>query len=361
VSKLATNLVRNCLRITPEDNVTVFFYPHTQKLAEEVAIECFKVGADVLLDMYTDPYYEAYMKYLSVESLRKPSVFCRGLTDLSTAQFWLGSTYDPAIFRKVPDEKMVANDEAENLAHLPARERKVRSLFVALGQVTRPRAKAYGFPFAPWERMVQEASSVSPSKLSKDGRKLAAVIETGRDLQVTARNGTDLTLALKGRPGLVYDGIVDEDDIERGALDAAIPAGSAAVVPDETQGDGTVVFDVPTAWAGRTIRNLRWTFSGGRVVTWEGDRVAMRLKAQWMQAAGDRDRIAWFSIGLNPRAKVGFLQNNIVRGAVDIAIGGNGYTGGTNKPGFNYDGVIPEATVEVDGKPIVRDGNLLGI
>lgn len=33
MSKLAENLVRNCLRIRSTDNVTVFFYPHNLRLA----------------------------------------------------------------------------------------------------------------------------------------------------------------------------------------------------------------------------------------------------------------------------------------------------------------------------------------
>lgn len=356
---LAANLVRNCLRITPDDNVTVSFYPHMQKLAEEVAIECFKVGADALLNLYTDAYYTAYMKYLPAESLRKPSVFCRGLTELSTAEIGFWAAYDPAIYRAVPDDKMAANDEGETIAHQPATERKVRRLEVALGQVTRPRAKAYGFPFAPWGRMVREASSVTPSGLSRDGKKLAAVLEKGRELRITAPNGTDLTLALKGRSGLVNDGVVDAEDIERGALEAAIPAGSVSVVPDEGQGDGTAAFDIPTAWAGRSIRRLRWELSGGRVTSWDGDAVATRLKGLWEKAAGDRDRIAWVSIGLNPRAKLGFLQNGIVRGAVTLGIGGNEFLGGANKPGFNFESAIADATVEVDGKPVVRNGQIV--
>src|SRR5438132_10486630 len=69
---LAENAVKNCLRIRPDDNVTIFFYPHTLSLAEDLATECFKVGADVLLNLYTDKYYSAYMKHLSTEKLRQP-------------------------------------------------------------------------------------------------------------------------------------------------------------------------------------------------------------------------------------------------------------------------------------------------
>jgi len=339
--------------------VTVFFYPHTQRLAEEIATECFKVGADALLNLYTDAYWLAYMKHLSVESLRQPSVFCRGLTELSTAEFWCGATYDPAVFRKVPPEKMAANDEGETIAHEPAHARKVRSLWLAMGQVTRPRAKAYGFSFPAWERMVREASSVPPAKLQADGKRVAAVLGSADRVRVTAPNGTDLEFSVAGRPARVSDGVVDEEDIARGAFGSSIPTGSVDVCPVETSAEGTVAFDLPQPWAGRTIRRLRWGFSGGRLTSWEGDAVAERLKDQWDRASGDRDRIAYLQIGVNPRAKFGFLQNDIVRGAVLIGAGGNQFSGGPNKSSFSHAQTVSRATVEVDGKPLVRGGKLV--
>src|SRR5207244_11207488 len=105
---LAENAVKSCLRIRSDDNVTIFFYPHTLTLAEDLATECFKVGADVLLNLYTDKYYSAYMKHLSTEKLRQPSALCRGLSNLSTATFWLGTAYDPVVYRRVPPAKMAA-------------------------------------------------------------------------------------------------------------------------------------------------------------------------------------------------------------------------------------------------------------
>jgi leucyl aminopeptidase (aminopeptidase T) len=340
--------------------VTIFLYPHNVPLAEDLARECFRVGADVNLSLYTDRFYEDYMKLLSEDSLRQPSVYCRGLTELSTAEFWLGSAYDPAVFRRIPPEKMAANEEGETAAHLaPARERKVRSLFVALGQVTRPRARAYGFPFAAWERNVREASAVRPEKLTADGRRLAALLGSADRVRIRADGGTDLELSARGRRAHVYDGVVDEEDIAAGTLNAAIPAGSVTIAPVETDADGTVVFDVPQPWAGRMIRRLRWEFSGGHLTAFDGDRTALALRKTWELASGDKDRIGMLAIGLNPKARIGFLSNDIVRGAVSLAIGGNEDEGGANKPGFFHAQALADASVEVDGKPIVRSGKLL--
>jgi aminopeptidase len=356
---LAENAVKNCLRIRSDDNVTIFFYPHSLSLAEDLAVECFKAGADALLNLYTDGYYSAYMKHLSTEQLRKPSAFCRGLSELSTATFWLGAPYDPAIYRRVPEEKMAADSEAETEAHRPMRERKVRSLSLAIGQVTKPRAKAYGYNFAAWERMVKAASAVPARTLTSTGQRLAGILGTADEVHVTGPGGTDLTLSVRGRPPMIYDGIVDDEDIAAGVLEASIPAGSVTVLPSVTGADGVVSFDVPQAWAGRTIRRMQWTFRDGRLTKFDGDGSAVALRKQYDASAGDRDRIASFTIGTNPKAALGFLQNPIVRGAVSIGVGGNEFVGGPNKSSFGFESTVRAATVEVDGKPIVREGKLL--
>lgn len=83
----------------------MFLYPHNLPLAEDIAEECFRKGADVLLNLYTDKYMVSYHNLLSTESLRQPSVFCRALTESSTAEIWMGGTYDPAVLKKIAPEK----------------------------------------------------------------------------------------------------------------------------------------------------------------------------------------------------------------------------------------------------------------
>ena len=359
MSTLAENAVKNCLRIRADDNVTIFCYPHTLPLAEDLAVECFKRGADALLNLYTDRYYSAYMKHLTVEQLRKPSAFCRGLSELSTAQFNVGALEDPAGYRRVPPEKMAADGEAETEAHAPIRERKVRSLFLAIALVTRPRAKAYGYNFAAWQRNVRAASEVSSKTLTTAGQKLAGILGTADTLHVGAQGGTDLTVSIRGRRPMIFDGIVDDEKIAAGQLEASIPSGSAGVFPEETSANGVVVFDVPQAWAGRTIRKMRWEFRNGRLTGFDGDAAALMLKKQYEAATGDKDVISAVTLGTNPKAALGFLQNSIVRGAVTVGVGGNDFAGGNNKSSFGFQDTIRGATVEVDGKPVVREGKLL--
>jgi leucyl aminopeptidase (aminopeptidase T) len=171
-----------------------------------------------------------------------------------------------------------------------------------------------------------------------------------------------------GRRVIVNDGIVDEKDIADGTLAALIPAGSVEVAVLEDSANGRVVLDVPTPraddlflpsrWTGRMIRKLSWTFEAGKVTSFQGDKNAEALRREWEESSGDKHKIATLSIGLNPKAKPGFLVNRIVRGSIGISIGGNARIGGANKSDFFYMGTIANPTLEADGTVIVHNGKL---
>jgi leucyl aminopeptidase (aminopeptidase T) len=356
---LAQLAVNKCLRIKPEDNVAVFFNPHFTKMAEDIAVECFRNGADVLLNAWTDRYHLAELTYLSEESLRQPSVWCRQLTLNATAEFFLGGVYDPAIFRKMSPEKLAANDEGESASHEPySRQRKVRTLSLGVGLVTKPRAKTYRFNFKTWERMMMAASNVNPDEIAAKATQIVNMIRSAEKIKLTSPIGTGLEFSVKGRKLRVNDGIVDEGDIEEEALNASIPAGSVETTIVEDSANGRVVLDVPTPWAGRTIRRIEWTFQDGRVVAFDGDKNALELRKQWEIASGDKDRIAMLTIGLNPKAKSGYTINDVVEGAIGVGIGGNEDAGGNNKRGFYYSGTLSKASLMLDGRMLVDRGKL---
>jgi aminopeptidase len=356
---LAHRIVADCLRITEKDNVTIFFYPHTIPLAEELSEECFKSGADVLLNLYTEKYMLSYYNLLSEESLRQPSVFCRALAENSTAEIWAGATYDPAVLRKIPAEKSAAADEGEARAHHPiTEERKVRSIGLGLPLVTKPRAKAYGFNFAKWEKMMSLASNVDYAKLAQTGKKFKEVLSKCDAIRVTGPGGTDLSFSVKGRKWFVSDGVVDEADIAEGNLGDNIPAGSIYAPPVEDSASGDVASNVKEPYMGVSLGRLKWSFKEGRLVKFSGDATNDRLRANWEKSTGDKDRIGSFSIGFNPKAEPGYTVNSIAQGAVSIGVGSNSEIGGANKPGFFMLRTISGATVTADGKIVLRDGRI---
>jgi len=84
------------------------------------------------------------------------------------------------------------------------------------------------------------------------------------------------------------------------------------------------------------------------------------LKKNWEEGTGDKNRIAYFGIGFNPRAETGYLVNNVAYGAVSIGFGGNEFLGGKNKSSFTHVDTINGATVKADGRTILQKGKIVG-
>jgi len=140
---------------------------------------------------------------------------------------------------------------------------------------------------------------------------------------------------------------------------ANIPAGEAFVVPDEKSGDGTIVFDRPIAWLGRWIRDVRIAFDGGRMVKFSASENEDLIRSEWEEAKGPKDLLGYLDIGLNPKARSGFLQDAIVAGNVYVAVGANDEVpGGKNKTDFYLGASLTGATITIDGRPIIRKGAL---
>src|SRR5438445_419808 len=154
------------------------------------------------------------------------------------------------------------------------------------------------------------------------------------------------------------DGIVDANDIARGHLQSSLPSGFVDIAPLETTGDGDVTFPSTPLW-GKMIRNLRFTFSGGRLVDYKADKNVEAFANYFKASSGEKDRIGSLTIGLNPRASyLGGFVDHFVAGAVTIGLGGNQDIGGANRSSFDFGATLQKATVTADGMSVVEAGKL---
>src|SRR3989441_11436600 len=85
------------------------------------------------------------------------------------------------------------------------------------------------------------------------------------------------------------------------------------------------------------IRNLRFTFSGGRLVDYKADKNVEAFANYFKASSGEKDRIGSLTIGLNPRASyLGGFVDHFVAGAVTIGLGGNQDIGGGNPSSLRF-------------------------
>ena len=126
--------------------------------------------------------------------------------------------------------------------------------------------------------------------------------------------------------------------------------------PIETSASGKVIFDLPNTIAARWLKGLEWSFEGGRVKSYNAEENLDLFESFYKKGTGNKDQIGYFGLGINPKAETGFLHDDIVQGVVSIGIGRNLNLGGENNTSFQTAGSLTGATVELDGKIILRDG-----
>ena len=352
-------VVRTCLRIRKDDKVTIFAWRHMLDLAEAFAMECKRIGAHALVEFSSDDMWYDAATNLPLDYLETPDPFGLALAEVATAIIFISGPENPERQRGVPAERWMALSRADRPYYERILKRKVRMARIMLGYVTPQRAETYGFDCKAWEKNVRESTDVDYEKMQKLGRKLANTLEKSREVKITNPDGTNVSFTLEDRKAHVHDGIIDDEDIEMGAIFAELPDGTVVVAPNETSANGVVTSNIPFPTAGRVIERVSLGLEKGKVKSFVGGKNIEVTKGLWEKATGDKDKIGWLTLGLNPRANLGFINNPIVLGTASIGIGENKELGGKNDSDWNLSVTLVKPTVRLDGKTIIKQGRLM--
>jgi len=201
----------------------------------------------------------------------------------------------------------------------------------------------------------RDALPVDYGVLERAGERIAAELSAASTCRVTSPAGTDVVLSLEGRTAICDDG-----DLRAEAAWGNLPAGEAFIAPIENRGDGTIVFDGALAGYGMLREPLRVTLAGGRAIDADGE--AARWLLDTLDAGGPTGRlIAELGIGTNPRATLAgnILEDEKAVGTAHLAFGTSASFGGANVSNVHIDGVLVQPTIELDERPLIRDGELL--
>ena len=355
---LAKNVIRRTLQIQPKENVVVECWNHGLPIATEVVYQARAAGARPLL-LFEDE--DTYWK--SVNTLPESKLGQVGSHEWKAMSEADGYVFipGPADITKVREagKKWSASTAYNDEWYRRAKRSRLRGARIGLGYVTEPRARAYGFDLDAWRKMMLEASSVDGRDIVRTGRKVTSLLSKKGRVEITHPNGTRFSCDLVGRAAGIEDGIITKGDLDVGENMANLPAGEAFVVPDEKSGDGTIVFNRPLPWLGRWIRDVRIAFDAGRLTKFSASENEEFLRSDWDEAKGPKDLLGYLDIGLNPKARSGFLQDAIVAGNIYVAVGANDEVpGGKNKTDFYLGASLAGATVTVDGHPLIRNGTL---
>jgi len=187
---------------------------------------------------------------------------------------------------------------------------------------------------------------------------LAERIRGAREVTISTPNGTDLRLAIKGRPVLADTGILNSP----GAF-SNLPAGEVFLAPLEGKAEGRLVLE----WAPmrRLVSPVTLYVRKGMVTRVAGREPYADELRRVLKKNSDFRNIAELGIGTNERAKRpdNILESEKIMGTIHIALGDNATFGGKVKTPFHQDFVFFNPTVSLaKGRrkvDILREGRLI--
>ncbi len=241
-------------------------------------------------------------------------------------------------------------------ARQPLRELTMKKRWCSTLWPTQAGAQQAGMSLADFEAFVERALFLDQPDPERSWGELrefqASLIERlkgARELRLQS-DGTDVTLAVKGRTWVNSDGKRN------------MPSGEVFTGPHEASASGIVRFDVPSAPAGVEVAGVELQFGEGLVVGASAERGEAYLQRALQTDEGAR-RLGEIGIGTNfgiDRAIGATLFDEKIGGTVHLALG-RSYpeTGGKNVSALHWDLICdlrPGGKLTADGEVIVQDG-----
>jgi aminopeptidase len=203
------------------------------------------------------------------------------------------------------------------------------------------------------EEMLARVMSADMEGLRRKGAAVAAALDAGSEARLTCANGSDLRLSLEGRKAIPDAGELTA----RGAF-GNLPCGEGFIAP--ASGAGKLVIDGSIAGVGQVDAPVELTVEAGRLAAASGD--AGRELMELLTTHGPQGtNVAELGVGTNEKAILtgNILEDEKILGTCHVAFGASAAIGGNVQVPVHLDCVVIKPSLEIDGEPVVRDGELL--
>ena len=224
----------------------------------------------------------------------------------------------------------------------------------------RKQASDMGIRFCPIEAPAEEikmGSSPKDIQLIRDRtEKLAKLLAQTKIARVTTPEGTDITVNIAGRPAVPIHPL--------SPVVAGLPNyAEAAISPVEGTAEGKIVVDIAFIDWGCLLREpMHLTVKGGKVVDIKGYKPEVDKLQRVLDKYENARNIAELGIGTShttPLPVYGTRRDAARIGTAHLALGRNNDIGGNTWSEIHWDGLMSQATIELDGKPVMKNGEML--
>lgn len=372
---LARQIVRNSAAVKPGGVVWITGGTTTISLMDALGAEVTRAGGAAELSLQTDRMISAFFRDVAEKDLRASDSASLAMYDgqlkLADVVITLPTLQDAdtmikSILSDTVRFRKLTQIQSESQRKYDAIRNTARTRFVIVNYPpSKTQIAKSGLDSASFDRMIWEAVTTDYGRINATGQRIKRLLETGKAVHVTTPDGSDFRLTLAGRPAaLISNTLGPRAASAKLAAQRTIilPGGRLIVAPLETSGVGKVASGRDEC-LGAAVVNERFELRAGKMTSFQADSGAECLRNFMRSAPSPSDMVGALSIGLNPALKpvetgVGYRPWE-ASGAVVLVFGNNTDLGGNNNTPLGYGVWLSRATVEIDGKVIVRDGQLV--
>ncbi len=301
-----TTVIRRCLAVKEGEDVLVIVDDATRAIGEALRTEARAVGADAVLALMderatdgTDPARPIAAALMGCDVYIAPTT--------------------------------------RSISHTPARKRATDA---GIRGATMPGVT---------EDMLARVMAVDFDLMAARSDAVAALLDANDTAHVTSPDGTDLTLAFGGRPG-----ISDNGNLTAPAAFGNLPCGEAFIAP--VGGEGQIVVR-SLGSIGISEEPVTLTLAGGRLVDAEGG-VGPQFIERLREHGELGCNLAELGIGTNEMARITglVLEDEKILGTVHVAFGASAGIGGTVSVPIHLDVVTTDVTLTIGSTTVLENG-----
>jgi leucyl aminopeptidase (aminopeptidase T) len=360
---LAHKLVTLCVDIKEGENVLVIGSVRDIELLENIAVHVRKVGAFPIISVGSDRLTRRmFVDVPEKFDAQKPELDAK-LADIFNSIISVETGEVEGLLADISPERFAIRAKAYEEITKLFQDRKVRSVNLGNGLYpTETLAKRFKVSKKDLADIFWKGVNVDFKSLQTTGEAVRKSLENGKQIRITTSAGTDLTFEIQGRPINISDGVISEEDMNRGPgnYDVWLPAGEVYLTPITGTAEGKVVVEKHFS-EGKVIEGLTLTFKAGKVVSITAKSGLERLKKVYDAANAGKEDFAFIDFGINSNVKIPSGSEMVAwmpAGMVTVGIGDNIWLGGENSVGYSLTLFLTGATVTVDGVAIITNGVL---
>jgi aminopeptidase len=351
VDEYARLLVERSVGVQPGWQVSVRGTPLARPLIEAVIEHIARIGAYPLLQLTFEQIGGPFAREAPIEVLREPAPLQRLIWENVDAFISIWAPENAREGADLTEERQAALQQMTTV--MRERTMSLAAPWVIAEWPVQSTAQDGGMTLAQYEEFIYDAVLRDWDAEAARMRKIADVFDAADEVRIVGP-GTDLTLSIAGRCGVVDDGHVN------------MPGGEVFYSPVEDSAHGVVEFsEFPAVYYGHEVDGVRFVFEAGRIVE-ASSRSEETFLLRTLDADDGARRLGELGIGCNPGIKR-FMKNvafdEKIDGTVHLAVGNSySFNGGRNKSAIHWDIVKDLRTagrIYADGRLVQENGSWL--